>query len=424
MGKLSRHAQISAPALLLFALISAPTIWNDGLDFPDAFDERTFHHPTIQQFCRELPFPDLADYMSATGPLYHLAMAPLCRVSGDDLEVLRVANYLLGIGLLLAVASLLARSRSQPAWGLALAMLPIATSLYVIGPSVRLSTDVAAWLLVVLSLSALDRAQSDLADASKHRWMWHVAFAAAAATAAVLTRQLHIWLAGMIALFALVNPLSSHQRGLVLGLSAAPPLALLPLVLLWGGLTPPFFAGHQVGPNPEVALIFFALLGFLAVFFTPWLLRELGTPRATAAAAATAMFAGWGLIALAPLPYRDDDMTIGGVLWRASSLLPDVLGTAATLWVLVPIGVFALLAILAGCWRQRDWLVAFAIVGFLVVNLPSVKAYQKYYEPFLLIILTWLVSRRQTAPAWWWAGVGLLGALWLGLAVLRFEPLA
>ncbi|RME22417.1 MAG: hypothetical protein D6798_15830, partial [Deltaproteobacteria bacterium] len=266
-----------APVLAVVLPIALRALFRADLDVYDARDERLFHHPTIQAFAAALPRPDLSDYPSATGPLYHLLLAPICAWSGDSLLALRLATLALALAGLVLVAALVVRSSSAPWWGLSLLLLPLGLSPYFLGPAVRLSTDDAALTFVVLALLALDRAR---------RRDWDPAvmlLAATAAAAALLTRQVHGWLVGVLALAPWIPaPRVGHRpstrRLAAAATSVVPVAAFAPLVALWGGPTPPSFAEHDAGLNVEVLQTELAVLGALALPVAPWLLRALG-PR-------------------------------------------------------------------------------------------------------------------------------------------------
>jgi hypothetical protein len=127
-------------------------------------------------------------------------------------------------------------------------LTPLAVSAYVLGPAIRLSTDNTALLFAVLSLIAVDTARDRLRS-SERGWLWLLLWAAVAAAAAAWTRQVQAWLSGVIMAFAVLESMTLSRRTLVASLSAIPVLALVPLVMLWGSLTPPDFAGHQAGFN-------------------------------------------------------------------------------------------------------------------------------------------------------------------------------
>ena len=54
-----------------------------------AGDEITYHLPTIEQFARQLPAPDLVHYPAAQTPLFHLLAAAWGEVAGLELWRLR-----------------------------------------------------------------------------------------------------------------------------------------------------------------------------------------------------------------------------------------------------------------------------------------------------------------------------------------------
>ena len=66
-----------------------------GLEPVFSFDEAEYHYPVILQFARELPFPDLTSYDSATTPLFHLLFAVASKIVGTDIQHLRMINFLI-----------------------------------------------------------------------------------------------------------------------------------------------------------------------------------------------------------------------------------------------------------------------------------------------------------------------------------------
>src|SRR4051812_7448570 len=55
-------------------------------------DETLYHYPVIERFFAALPFPDIRDYASATGPLFHVLFALAAKVVGLSLQSLRLLN--------------------------------------------------------------------------------------------------------------------------------------------------------------------------------------------------------------------------------------------------------------------------------------------------------------------------------------------
>lgn len=410
-----------AATLVVVLPVAIRGLLRGDLDVYDTRDEELFHLPTILGFAERLPTPDLSDYASATTPLYHLLLAPVAALSDGAVLPLRACTLALALAMLAFAAALLARRSETPLWGLVLLLLPAGLSPYFLGPAVRLSTDDAALLWVIATLWALDGARQSLPGLDLRR----LGLAAALAAAAVLTRQIHGWLVGMLALLPLLATAASPPRRLSgLLLAGLPVLALAPLALLWGGLTPPSFDEHQASLNADVLITELAVLGGLGLAHSPWLLGALssvGLRRGRLALLIGAcLVLAAGTLALHPLPFVDDPLRYGGSLWRLCSKLPDVGGSTALFWLLLPLGLLWSAAVAADGWRRRDPLPAAALALFMVANIASARAYQKYYEPFLLILLAWVVARSPAQPRLAWAGPALLALAWLGVALIRF----
>jgi hypothetical protein len=416
-------ATVAGPALIALCAVAALAMPRTDIDFYDARDEVSFHHPTIRQFAHELPHPDLTNYRSATGPLYHLMLAPIARATGDSLTTLRVLTCALSLLLLAVAASLLVYRSNYPRWGLALCLMPLALSPYIVGPAIRLSTDNVALLFVVASLALLERSEPHPLEQSRVSWrnMFFFLLASLAAAAAVWTRQVHLWLAGVLLVGALITPV--QKLGRLGGAVAAclPVLLLAPLVLRWGGLVPPRFAEmHRPGFHAHSVEMELAVLGVLGLFYAPWLLRELGRWQIVIIAFISSLVVGTALLGCFPLPWSEEPDILGGGIWRACSVFPNLWGTTALFWGLVPLGICAVTALLLASYNQRHWTPATALVCFLAANATNMRAYQKYYEPFFLILMAWVISRTKPAPRSWWVGPILLMVAWGAISLRRF----
>ena len=395
------------PVIWMFLWI--PVLFRQGLDVFDDLDERLFHHPTITSFANDLPFPDLSDYASATTPLYHILMSPISWVTNNNLLVLRSVNLCLsGIALWLAIRAL--ASWGQP-MAAAVGGLCIGMSPYFVGPGVRLSTDNAALLSVFALLYATHpRSKSG-------PWV-----AMACATAAVWTRQIHLWVLAPMVLAGLTRQ-RNHLSWLLVSL--LPIAALAPLVGTWGALTPPQFAtGHQGGINIDVLVMALGILGMYSLAFAPWLIRGLRRPQAKLwVPGITALTLA--LLAQNPMPWADDPNRWGGALWSASRTVPALLDVPATFWFTVPLGGLTLLAFATHPDKDHGRFLSLVAVAFIGANMLSARAYQKYYDPmFLFMLAAYIQGQSEFSRPWIgraaWVGPCSLALGLGGVSMIRF----
>ena len=372
-------------AVLVWAIAWMPAVFMDTLTIFDDLDERLFHHPTVQQFAQDLPWPDLRDYRSATTPLYHLLLSPLSRISEGSLTVLRLTNLLISCGALWAAVQALSQwgRRSTAVVG----GLLIGASPYFVGPAVRLSTDNAALLCVFLVFRFC---RSDVPRAAMLAGAW--------ATAAVMTRQIHLWAVTPIVLV----PLLQQRRWRPwLGWSLLPAAALAPFVVSWGGLTPPSFAaGHQRGLNLDALVMFLGVLGVHACCVAPWIIRTLRTSNARLWVPGIAALCG-ALLSVHSMPWVDEPNRIGGALWSVARHTPEIAEVPAVFWIAVPAGGLALLALFNHPRTGHGRFMALAALSFALANLVSGRAYQKYYDPMALFFLASLLQGQPRFQRRW-----------------------
>lgn len=390
-------AWATALVVAFLALTGWPMV-RPGLDVFDAVDEQLFHHPAIQGFVREFPRMDLVDYPSATTPLYHLVMASLGGPLHLDLAGLRVLNLAFSVAALLLAWGWLVRLGGVRR-GTAL-VLPLMASPYFVGAAVRLSTDNFALLMVFASLAVLDAG----AGPPDRRLVG----AGILGGLAALTRQVHAWTAGLVAVEAIRT-----RRWKALAAALVPVLVLVPFVVLWGGLAPPAFSMHEAAPDPVVPIYVLALLGGFGIFFCPWLVDAWRRHGGRAWLAGAAVAGGLGVVALFPIHWQPDPRRFGGALWSVAGRLPEVHGTSVAFWGLVPLGVLVGVALVLRARTTERWVPVVALGLWLVANVVSARVYQKYYEPFLLVVLAAVVAGwRDGERRWWWLGpLALAGGL-------------
>ena len=315
-------------------------------------------------------------------------------LTGGRLTALRFA----GLGLTLCgLAWLLWRVRRVTP----LLVLPFACSIYVLCSSAWLLPDDAAWLLLGGLMFLTIRT----------RWTTATFVTAAGLmTLVVFTRQIHAWVMLPVVLSAAVKQTDACRpridwRGGLIGLAACvPALAVLgAMVVTWHGLVPPLYSA-EVGPgplkqitldhqgaNPALPALFFGVLGVAGVFFVPfWTRRVTAALRWTlwlpVAAALTAV------VSVVPATSYVFAPRASG-LWNVVKHFPTVHDRS----VVMPVFCFAGALVMLGWLRTmtpRSRVIAIGtVMGFLLANSMNSVAWQRYVEPFVLLLLAvWAVQ--------------------------------
>lgn len=419
-------------ASLIFALVLLAMIGIDARNERSEYDQNNYHLLVIQDFSKTWPVADVRDYLSATTPGYHWLLAAF----GSDANTLRMLGSLFGLALLGLVGYSLARRMpgdvqlGLPPWvGGVFLSLPLAMSMYVVASARWLLPDDAAWVCVWLLLVMMWRDRP---------WVLReIVLAGLVLVVLVLFRQIHLWLAGGLWASAWLWGMSSMSTGRVKPVFAML-VATLPAVLVvgiffavWGGASPPAMQTHVQGPNPAVAAVVLSLLGLFSLFFVGWLWRGLRGMVAEQDGwcwLRRCLFGGLvvGLL-VGALPHTSWQVTgrMGG-LWHVARLTPVVMDRSV---VIIGLSMFGGLA--AGAWfavmaksrgeqghrESRLWLVVLGL--FVLANTASAHAWQRYYEPFLLMLLALTVvslmrserSHDEKLPRWVWAGPVVLAVL-------------
>jgi hypothetical protein len=412
---------------LAVTMLTAVALWNIiGMGVPARTsatqDQDEFHLLAIQGFAAQWPEWDLIDYRSATTPGYHLAVAAVARFITDDLRALRLAGSLFTLGLVLTLA-LAVGTRAGPSATAALC-LPVVCSSYTVASGGWLLPDNAGWWGVTGVLVA--------AWAYRPHWRWYFGVAAMLA-ALVLVRQIHIWTAGVLWLAAWMGPAGTKEgreiwawvwgpdlrcrigRTLMTLLATLPAAAILAyFAAIWGGLVPPVFKGGGLDPvtgivnprneggNPAAPATVLAILGALGPFYLayywPVVRRALRGGRSELAwiglGAAAALIA-------AAIPRTDWNLEQGRYsgVWNLVRATPTVLDRSPILIAMAVVGGAVLGALLKRLEGRDRWLFAGTMAAFIAAHAASAHAWQRYYEPFLLIVLALAATRvRMPAP--------------------------
>jgi hypothetical protein len=415
-GHLHKHTPPPRPSLVVpvvmvcVFLAGAAVLWAQGwMKGRAACDQFDYHLKVIRQFTAQWPWPNLRDYLSATTPGYHLVMAAVARYVTDRELGLQIAASLFTIAMLgafgWAVSWLGAARRRSTVELLALA-LPVVASPYVFTPGVWLLPDNAGWLfaawVLVLSL------RGDVARP------WRMAMLSASLLCTVLVRQSHLWVAAPMVTAAWLVPTPEHEGSLsavlvnasqrvkplaIALLACIPAIAALAIFMwMWGGLTPPSFQKQHMAAglsraNWATVPFILSLVTVFSVFFGAHLLPAIGRVwreardliYVTAAIGFT-----WSVIP--ETTYAFEHRSSG--LWNVVKALDDrgiVLGhpahTSPLIVVLATVGGPLLVAWLTMVEGRRRWVIAAAIAGFMAAQSANANCWQRYHEPFLLILM-------------------------------------
>jgi hypothetical protein len=402
--------------VLVFLIVVVPLILKPEIDIYDARDETSFHYPTILNFLDQFPALELANYRSATTPLYHVILMFAAQLLGPSIVQLRLISSIFSLGCLLVFYGYLSkRGDSRKAFIFAALLL---FSPYFIGPAVRLSTDNAALLLAIASIYTMEAGSPN----TKNFLLTNVFI-----LGTVLIRQVYAWLVGAYVLFNIVrNKLRGIQWVSMLFPTLIPIGGLAYFVFLWDGLTPPPFAGHfSYGLNWDVPVFIVSLVGLYGLFFSPWYFKLYKQDSRLLPFVVLMGFAiGYLLLHPVSNQYPVVDGSIfyrGGALWLIASRLPNFLSSAIVFWFLFPMGLGCLYLMARYLASRREYLMMICFTLWLAANVTNKDTYQKYYEPFLLLLLGYVVAtikidREKVA----WIGPLILLAGFVGIAITRF----
>ena len=397
-----RQVATATVLVALFLAAALPLILTDHERGRAADDQNMWHLRAIRQFAGQLPRPDLHDYLSATTPLYHLLIAAADRWISPDLRVLRLLAALFTAGLLATLGVAVARRAPAP---VAIAVcLPMVASLYVFGSGAWLLPDNAAWwgVLGVMLLCFRRRV-----DARTYLG------GAVLLLLLVLLRQSHAWAAAPLWAAAWMG----SDTGEPPARPAAPAARLAWIVVatipaagvvlyffhLWHGPVPPsiqFFhdPSRAVGKswNPAVPATVLGVAGVLGIFFVGFTSRA-RTRRGVMFALAGAAIGL--LLGVLPVTTYSHEAGRESGIWNLVPHAPIVGQRSLAIVALSVLG-GAVLGWWSAALDRRDsviFLVAWA--AFIAAQTVNTTAWQRYYEPFVLMMLA-LTAVRVEREKW------------------------
>jgi len=363
----------------VFLGLTLTLVAKQGIAPHETYDESVYHYPTVLAFAHDLPQPNLTDYQSATTPLYHLTLAGLTLVVGTSILSLRLASAGFSLACILIIYTFLRqrKGRSGPAVFFCLLIL---FSPYFLGPAIRLGTDNAAVVWVVLTLMLLEPIKLPRPN---------VFAAALSMLFAVLTRQINAWLAAVMLWRmkpAKGTPLSVTSLWKMLWPILPATVVLTAFFILWRGPTPPAFISHSRHLSPQAPIYIVSLLAVYGLFFFPWFLTLWHQYQPRLSVLALFISTGLALLALTSLSPLTRTET-GGMLWLLAEHLPRLAGTSLIFWLLLPIGLIWLYLLGCHLTSSNDYLFPVAFIAWALSNILNAKIYQRYFDTLLLVFL-------------------------------------
>ncbi|MCA9310947.1 MAG: glycosyltransferase family 39 protein [Phycisphaerales bacterium] len=374
-------------------------------------DQDDYHLPVIETMQAQWPRPDIVHYESATAPGYHLALAAAGQVSPGPKAPMLALNLVFGLAFV--VMAWMVAAHFTGSWVALALVAPLAASKYVFAGMIWMTTDNLAWALVAASLGLC------LMATTRRRLPVVLIGAGVLAGAAVLTRQIHVWLLAPVGWLGLVHsPLGrrvpvrlrpespeadvpTSWLPLALGVIGAliPAAAVAILFWLWGGLVPvasDAIAKHAAGANGAAPAFALALTGVLGCAFIGAGWRDGGGGRWPVGWLVLAAAAG---VVVAVIPQTDWVRNVRdyGWLWRpVVQSTPAPAGRSVLLTALAGVGAVVLF-LLSDAARRRGRgfaasLLLLSMLGWLLAQSANAMAWQRYFEPAVLLALAWLAA--------------------------------
>jgi hypothetical protein len=373
-----------------------------GLSTAFSYDESKYHYPVILQFAKDLPFPDLTNYNSATTPLFHLLFAVLSKIVGTDIQHLRMINFFITVFSTILLFKLLIKQFNLPYFQALLSTSLFALSPYFFREAFVVMTDNLPVLWLLLFFQYYLRFKE---DGRMRNYLYSIFFI----MLLCLTRQTYLYIVLPVAADIYMNKGLKQSWAvymLLLVLAIAPTLLLF---FTWKGLTPPQFQERHTEAsllNIKPALYGLGVVGFYSLFIAGDKIYRtfLSIPKQKVLAA---VLLGWALLFFFPLTKANHDF---GYLWYIADELPSVHGTPVLFYILVAIGI---------CVSSSIWQIETApfyflfIIGLFISEIPNKYFFQRYYDSSILIFLIFLDARYDKSDRFQVARIGLLTCLFI-----------
>lgn len=376
-----------------------------------AYDQAHFHLPAVIRLRNDFPSVDIVDLPTATGPLYHVVVSALSGPLSLDRAGTQIVGGLFSVALA-ALTLYSTRGIGAPARRF-LASAPLICSAYFWQSAVWMLTDNAAILFAMAATLLLMKGEPS------GRREIAIGFLIALA---VSTRQSSVWLlAPAISVTALLSTPQHVGRTALACLRVSAPAitALVILVSLWKGLTPPGAGDFNANGSSPVALTY--TFAVASIFALPLLLcfPNLGSLISSRIRVASAAGVAAALPAAAFTSGATDPPNHsrrGGPIWQLVAATGDVWGRSPALIALGFIGAFSCVVVASQLQRRVALIMSTSVIAISAVGTAGAQLFQKYAELPLAMLsvlaIVTFISQSKLVRLW---PLAILAALQLAM---------
>jgi hypothetical protein len=395
---------LSIPFIIVFIYTNGLSC---GIDTVFSVDEGRYHYPTILQFAKQLPFPDVSDYNSATTPLFHILFAIISKVTGTEITHLRMVNLLITYTTVILFFKIIFDQFRLSFFSTLLFTLLFTLSPYFFREAFVVLTDnlPILWLMLFFQYYFKYKQTQNL-----RLFLWSLFFI----MLLCLTRQtyLYVWIA--LVVDVMLGDLAVKNKIRYLALSALAILPTLGLFYLWKGLTPPSFIELHTRAsllNVKTVTYGFSVLGFYGLFL-PGLNFYVPFFKTQRIKIIAVIIAAWMLMYFFPLIKAKQDF---GFLWHIASPLPKFTGTSLFFYIFTAFGAVVFLSTL-----QKEGLSFFVlfIIGLLLSEIPNKFIFQRYYDSSILLFLIFVSAKYHVSNKFDYYRIGILIAFFIAYFVI------
>ncbi len=419
----SRKTSLYWLGALLFFFV--PALILVGLDFNysnpayASLDQKFSHLPTIRYMANHWNERiDYTHFISRSAPGYYLLLGAADHWITDSVVGLRFINLLITAALVAVFTYSLRSLYRAPLVVLLAAPFLFADSIYTRG--LWISTDNLAWLFVVAIILVAVRSPMNGTA---------ITAAAAFVPAAVSVRQIHAWTIPFLLLTAFVT--GGIRRAFLMAGAMVPALLLIAYFLVtWGGLEPPGsqagYSGFTLAPFP----MSFSLFGVFGTFYAVALWPEIREcKRADNPAARRFPLYGVAAGALAGLiPHTDyHPFRRQSGIWILARHTPVFSGHSPAIVLLSMYGGLVGGLFFLALSRRDRMIFGAALLCFAGVHCFNTSIFERYYEPFILIVLSFATARVLAASTVLAnlkvraAGPAMLSVIQIGITIWRLS---